>query len=360
TGLPIQELIDASCDDPDFKLIRGYLKSSWPPKKDLPHSIRPYFDARNSLSVEDDMLVKKDIICVPLAMQTKILQLLHSGHPGTVRMQQQYRSYYYWPGGSQTIREFCQECEPCRRSDSAKPQETVPVGAIPPPDKPWSELSLDITGPFSTAPEHQRFAVVVQDYFSKYPVVLLTGKITSSIIIKWLKKVFSLFGNLLKIRSDNGPQFISEEFKSFLADLNIHHDLSPNYSPQSNGLVEVFNRFLKRGIQKFNFQSDRGTFDDKLDELLVHFRSTAPENGKSPAEMLFGWRLRPSWDIFNHFLVGRGKADVDPVYEKTFEQLDLEERQKVAKKKFESRKYGLSDGGSRHPYFVGDWVTVKL
>ncbi|MCP4339732.1 MAG: hypothetical protein GY799_12785, partial [Desulfobulbaceae bacterium] len=104
-------------------------------------------------------------------------------HPGITRMLQQYRLYYFWPGGSTSIKQFCESCGPCRSSDTVKPQEAVPTGAIRPPDAPWTELSLDITGPFASAPFSKHFIIVLQDYFSKYLVILLTEKITSKVII---------------------------------------------------------------------------------------------------------------------------------------------------------------------------------
>ncbi len=184
-------------------------------------------------------------LSVPLELQSQTLKLLHIGYPGIIQMQQHYHLYYFWPGGSSSIKQFCEECRPCRSSSSAKPQEPVPSSTIPPPEEPWMELSLDITSPFTNTPHAQRFIIILQDYFSKYPVVLLTNKTESSVIIKWMKKVFSLFGNPLKIQSNNGPQFTSSEFKDFLDSRNIAHDFSPPYTPQQNGLVEAFNKYLK-------------------------------------------------------------------------------------------------------------------
>ncbi len=106
---------------------------------------------------------------------------------------------------------YCEECEACRRSDTVRPQENIPIGAILPPSEPWTKLSLDINGPLASAPKSQKFIVVLQDYFSKYPVCYLKDDIKSTAIIHWMKKVFSYFGNPLKICLDNGPQFISEE-----------------------------------------------------------------------------------------------------------------------------------------------------
>ncbi len=149
-------------------------------------------------------------------------------------------------------------------------------------------------------------------------------KITSKVIIQWMKHVFSLFGNPLKIHSDNSPQFVSSEFAEFLELRNIAHDKSPVYHPQANSLVEVFNRYLKWGVQKYSFFST--DFTEKVDELLVHFRCTSPEHSVSPAELMFGWRLRPTWAAYNCFLLPRGRADVDFTGKMDVQALKLAER----------------------------------
>jgi hypothetical protein len=358
-GIPLADFASSTDSDPDLQKVASFISSGWPAKKsDVPRHLWPYYEIRLSLTVDSGLILKGYSIVVPSDLRSSVLQLLHTGHPGISRMQQQYRLYYFWPGGSSDVKQFSSECAPCRFSGSVRPQETVPVGAIPPPTGPWTELSLDITGPFSNVPRSKRHIVVLQDYFSKFPVVLLTDSITSSTIIKWMKKVFSLFGHPLKIRSDNGPQFVSHEFSEFLRTRNICHDPSPVYSPQSNGLVEVFNRYLKHGIQKFSFYST--SFTEKVDELLAHFRTTAPENSVSPSELMFGWRLRPTWAAFNRFLLPRGKADIDWTRTKDIKELKMAERKRIVADKFQRRRFGKDPKTPLRPYIVGNWVTVKL
>ena len=43
------------------------------------------------------------------------------------------------------------------------------------------------------------------------------------------------------IRSDNGSDFISKEFKAFLKMKNMNQVLSEAYKPQSNGAIERTN-----------------------------------------------------------------------------------------------------------------------
>ncbi len=117
-----------------------------------------------------------------------------------------------------------------------------PLGADKPPVRPWQKVAIDITLPFSTAPKHQQNIVVITYYFFKYPEILLTTDTTMWKIIDWLEVVFARFGNPQILISDNGPQFTSREFKSFLYAKYIIHDPIPVYTPMQNGLVEVFNR----------------------------------------------------------------------------------------------------------------------
>ena len=48
------------------------------------------------------------------------------------------------------------------------------------------------------------------------------------------------------IQSDNGPEFISREFKIFLIKLNIHQKFGVSYNPKSQCTVENFNERIQR------------------------------------------------------------------------------------------------------------------
>ncbi len=52
-------------------------------------------------------------------------------------------------------------------------------------------------------------------------------------------------GNKPRIISDNGPQFISGDFKSFLKEANLTHVRTSAYYPQSNGKIEAYHKTVK-------------------------------------------------------------------------------------------------------------------
>ncbi len=75
-------------------------------------------------------------------------------------------------------------------------------------------------------------------------------------------------------------------------DKDIHHYTTPVYHPQENGLVEVFNKFIKHGVQTFG--GDKGFFN-KLGKLLKSYRLTPGSSGSKPADVFLGRETRPDW-----------------------------------------------------------------
>ncbi len=151
SGIPISDFVEATSTDADLQNVIRFHSNGWPAKAAIPSSLHPYYESHLSLSIEGGLLLKGSCLCIPMELQTWTMELLHLGHPGITRMLQQYHLCYYWPRGSSSIKEYCESCSLCCSSDPVRPQETVPTGAIPLPDAPWMELSLDITGPYASA-----------------------------------------------------------------------------------------------------------------------------------------------------------------------------------------------------------------
>lgn len=278
-------------EDENFKNIYNFIKTGWPSKNDLTPDLFPYFRVRDELSIDNNIIIRDERILIPPALREFILVKAHEGHPGIVRMKRQLRKFYWWPGQDSDVERYVKYCIPCQDSQKSHKTPSFPNETIPTPGKPWSKLAIDITGPFFNAPRHQRFIVCLIDYYSKFPEVLLTNSIKSETIIEWLKEIFARYGNPDIIVSDNGTYFTSNEFLKFLHSRDILHWRTPLYDPQRNGLVEVFNRYLKNGIQ--TFRRSRKNFYEGVQELLFNFRTTSPiENGKSPAELIFNRQPR--------------------------------------------------------------------
>ncbi len=56
----------------------------------------------------------------------------------------------------------------------------------------------------------------------------------------------SSFGIPLRVKTDNGPPFTSKNFEEYCQYMGIaHHFITPRH-PRANGLVENFNRMMKK------------------------------------------------------------------------------------------------------------------
>ena len=90
---------------------------------------------------------------------------------------------------------------------------------------------------------------MVGDYFSIFVEVAVLKFSTSKKIIETITPMFARFGVLLSFRTGNGPQFVSEEFESFLQAHGVEHRKKTPLWPQANSEVERQNRSLLKCLQ---------------------------------------------------------------------------------------------------------------
>src|SRR5687767_6266380 len=89
------------------------------------------------------------------------------------------------------------------------------------------------------------------DYFSRWPEAKALKSANAEEVAKFLyEEIICRFGVPKKIQSDQGTHFINELIRKLTDKFWIKHSLSSPYHPQSNGLVERFNRTLCEGIAK--------------------------------------------------------------------------------------------------------------
>ena len=175
------------------------------------------------------------------------------------------------------IEKSVRTCVSCQEVQSSPP--VAPLNPWKWPSVPWARLHLDFAGPF----ENKMFLILI-DPHSKWIEAFCTPNATSQTVIKEIRNTFARFGIPDMIVTDNGPCFISEEFKSYLAQNGIEHTTSAPFHPASNGLAERAVQVVKRGLKSGNIQT-------RLAKVLFNYRM-APQSttGVSPSELLLGRR----------------------------------------------------------------------
>ncbi|KAK3929684.1 hypothetical protein KUF71_019515 [Frankliniella fusca] len=113
-SLPLNSEIIAAetIKDSVFSTVLACVKEDrWPPTVDS--NLKPYFDVRYVISVHNNCLVFGDRVCVPPSLRTRVLDLLHDGHPGSSRMKMRAKLNVWWPNINQHIDQHVAACEPC-------------------------------------------------------------------------------------------------------------------------------------------------------------------------------------------------------------------------------------------------------
>ena len=198
--------------------VCDYVDRGLPEQSDS-KELDPYFARLTELTVQQNCLVWGIRVVVPPTLRSKLLDELHQGHVGVVKMKTLARSYMWWPGIDQDIEQYCKGYAGYQSVKHAQP--SAPIHPWECPSKPWERIHIDFAGPFMNS-----MWLVVVDANSKWPEVVPMKTTTAETTLNVLRTIFARFGLPSQIVSDNGPQFIAEEFKSFCRANGIQQNTS--------------------------------------------------------------------------------------------------------------------------------------
>ncbi|XP_026528261.1 uncharacterized protein K02A2.6-like [Notechis scutatus] len=150
-----------------------------------------------------------DRVVIPEKLQKKVLNLLHDGYPGIIRMKALARSYAWWPGMDKQIKAWVATCSKCQETRSAPPKASPAEWETP--RGPWSRIHIDFAGPT----KGHTFLITV-DAYSNWLEVNKMKITTTEAVIKKLNRLFATHGLPDVLVSDNGPQFTALAFEQYL------------------------------------------------------------------------------------------------------------------------------------------------
>ena len=204
--------------------------------------LKPYERRQHELTIECGCLLWGSRVIVPSKLQSYVLGELHVSHPGIVRMKSLSRRHIWWPNLDKDLEEMVSKCTPCQANRNKPPP--APLHQWSWPTGIWQRIHIDFAGPFLG---HMFFLGI--DAYSKWLEIFVMPTTTSSKTIEILRSLFSRYGLPNQIVSDNGPQFIAEEFKSFCKSNGIRHITGAPCHPSTNGAVERAVQTMKKSLK---------------------------------------------------------------------------------------------------------------
>ena len=98
--------------DPLLSSVRQMVQQGWRYTSD--EKQRPFSQRKDELSVQDGCILCGSRVVVPQAGQATVMQELHQGHPGVLRMKSLARSVVWWPGIDADIEGMVKDCHSCQ------------------------------------------------------------------------------------------------------------------------------------------------------------------------------------------------------------------------------------------------------
>ena len=231
-----------------------------------------------------------ECVLVPEVLQSSLLMLTHnySGHNGFRRTYNAMKRQYYWPGMRKDILRHCKTCHHCALQNQGSGEAGFDHFNVP--SLPMEFICMDLVGPISPqTSKGNRYILTVIDMLTGYTIAVpIKDKRSETVCKAYRDSVYCIFGGSTKILTDNGTEFKSREMKQICEELDVKQVFSPVYTPQANGRLEGWHRFLKACIAKHIRGADVEW--DELIPLAVSAYNFFPcqASKESPFVLMFG------------------------------------------------------------------------
>ena len=228
-------------------------------------------------------------VVTPSILKDCLIMLAHDeqGHNGFKRTYGSLQTVYYWKGMKRQIQLHCRRCRTCARHNVIAQEFNKEHFAVP--TQPMEFIAMDLIGEFHPASSKgNRYALTAICMLTGFTFCIpLKNKTAEEVIKAYLNHICCVFGPSKKILTDNGTEFKNKMWKDVYKLLRMQHRVTPIYSPQCNGRIEGFHRFLKATVGK---QIQKGL---EWDDLVWKATSTynffpTESSGISPFFLMFG------------------------------------------------------------------------
>ena len=188
-------------------------------------------------------------VLVPDGRQCSIFEAIHGlAHPSGKATLSIITRLYVWRGMRRDALRWAGQCETCATSKIER-HTNPPVMLIPAPSERFSQVHVDIVGPFSPD-EGFRYLLTMVYRTTRWPEAAPLADTTADTVLQaFLGNWVARFGIPNTVVTDRGAHFTSETWRKALAQLGVKVTTTTAYHPQTNGIVERFHRTLKAALR---------------------------------------------------------------------------------------------------------------
>ena len=249
---------------------------------------------------QDDSAPRLQLL-LPESRRAETLRDLHEGtlggHLGQDKTLERLKERFYWPGYHNAVRDWVNTCRECAARKTPAPKSRAPLQSVK-VGYPMQLVAADILGPFPESAAGNRYILVAGDYFTRWMEVYpIPNQEAVTVAKKLTDEFFFRFSPPEQLHTDQGRQFESELVAEVCKLLGINKTRTTAYHPQSDGLVERFNRTL---LSMLATAASENPFDweEHLRPLCMAYNTSVQSTtGFTPFSLMFGRQARMPIDV---------------------------------------------------------------
>ena len=215
---------------------------------------------KNVFTMENDILKRQLMVngilykpvVTPCILKECLLMLAHDqqGHNGFKRTYSALQTVYYWKGMKRQIQLHCRWCRMCARHNM-KAQE-FHKEHFSGPSQPMELIAMDLIAEFHPASSKgNHYALTAICMLPSFTFCIpLKSKSAEEVVKAYLNHICCVFSQSKKILTDNSTDFKNKMWEEVYKRLRTAHRVTPIYSPQCNGTIKGFHKFLKAIVGK--------------------------------------------------------------------------------------------------------------
>src|SRR5437763_9548431 len=248
------------------------------------------------------------------------------GHFRTDTTYNKISDRYYWKGMYDDIKKYVKSCDICqRRGQKGGKSYLNPIEV----EEPFERIGIDFVGPLEKTRRGNRYILVTMDYLTKWPEAKAMKNATATNVVKFIYEVIICRHGCPKIiLLDRGTHFRNKLVEELCEKFEIKHKLSAPYHPQTNGLVERFNRTLCESLEKVSEKENQ--WDEHIEQVLFAYRTTKHATTKrTPFFMTYG---REATLPIDEIEIQENISEKGSILKRTYDIINLTEERDEARK----------------------------
>ena len=108
----VQQFQHLSVDDPVLQDLRRTIQQGWPSTKSgVLGALHAYYDFRDELTVQNDLVFKGSVVVVPAALRREMMEACHATHIGMEGCIRRAHESMYWPRMATELKEYISKCD---------------------------------------------------------------------------------------------------------------------------------------------------------------------------------------------------------------------------------------------------------